>query len=209
MKHLLYMLLLFLPLMGLTSCEDNAGEGENAEFTTNWQLRNAEFFLEKMNEAKTAIATAKATYGDDWADHCDWRIMRSYAKAEGGYLSDSICAKIVDRGEGTVSPIYTDSVKVNYMGRLMPTESYPAGRIFDHSGIYDTEESVFSPAFATPTAFAVSGVIEGFTTALQYMHKGDRWQVYIPQELAYQSSGSGVMPAYSTLMFDLQLTRIY
>ena len=57
--------------------------------------------------------------------------------------------------------------------------------------------------------FLVNGVITGWTTALQYMHPGDVWRIYIPYSLAYgesgNSSGSVTIPGYSTLIFDVEL----
>lgn len=213
MKKFLYLLLLpallLTTLTALTACEDNTGEEELAEFTFDWQNRNAKFFNERMDEAKTAIAEAKAAHGDDWAAHCDWRIFRSYAKMPGGNTADSICVKITERGTGSGHPLYTDSVRVNYVGRLMPTESYAEGRVFDHSGLYDTDDYVFNPDFCTPASFAVSLLIEGFTTALMQMRVGDRWRIYIPQELGYMNVTTTAIPAYSTLVFDLQLKGFY
>jgi FKBP-type peptidyl-prolyl cis-trans isomerase FklB len=52
---------------------------------------------------------------------------------------------------------------------------------------------------------AINGVVTGFGTALMRMHRGDRWRVYIPYQLAYGSSARSSIPAYSTLIFDLQL----
>ena len=37
------------------------------------------------------------------------------------------------------------------------------------------------------------------------MHRGDHWTVYIPYQLGYGASASGMVPAYSTLIFDLRL----
>jgi len=58
---------------------------------------------------------------------------------------------------------------------------------------------------ATPTKFAVSGVVKGFSTALMRMHRGDHWRIYIPYQLGYGSGARSVIPAYSTLIFDLRL----
>lgn len=209
MKKIFYLLLAALSIFALASCEDNTDTLESNEFTQDWQNRNAVFFAERMAEAKQAVAQAKAAYGADWEEHCDWRIFRSYAKMEGGVMVDSICAKVIDRGTGAGSPLYTDTVKVNYMGHLIPTESYPKGRVFDHSGLYENEDYVFHPDFSTPARMTVSNLIEGFTTVLLHMHIGDRWMVYIPQELAYGANSSGVLPPYSTLCFDLQLKAFY
>ena len=46
------------------------------------------------------------------------------------------------------------------------------------------------------------------TTALQDMHVGDLWEVYIPWNLAYGSSASGSTPKYSDLIFELYLAEI-
>lgn len=216
LKRLSTMLLALASLLcctaGLASCEDNAGKEDNSEFTDRWKERNAQYFLDRMNEAKAAISEAKATYGNDWADHCPWRVERSWAKVDGPGIgtTDSICYRIVQRGTGSKAlPLYTDSVRVNYIGRLIPTESYADGRVFDHSGLYDDEASVFSPSFSIPTSFAVSNLVEGYTTLLLHMNVGERVRVYLPQEMAYGSVSSSAMPAYSTLVFDVQLKGIW
>jgi len=209
MKNFSYLFFFIFPLLFLAACEDNAGEEDNSEFTDNWQERNATYFSERMAEAKAAVSEAKNAYGDDWESHCGWRIYRSYAKVTGGQVTDSICAKVVENGAGSGYPLYGDSVKVNIMGRLIPTASYSEGLVFAYSGLYESEESVFSPNFSTPAAYAVSNTVEGFGTALMHMRIGDRWKVYIPQELGYLSASTSVIPAYSTLIYDMQLKAFY
>lgn len=209
MKSLLPLLWTALTLLALTACEDNADDVDNSEFTYQWAERNAAYFTERMNEAAGAIAQARAEYGDAWADHCDWRIYRSYAKLPGGPATDSICVHITERGTGTATPLYTDSVRVNFTARLIPTTSYPEGKVVSYSGIYPTDEYVFNPDFSQPVSFAVSNLVEGYTTALLYMHVGDRCTVYMGQEMAYGTTSSGDVPAYSAMVFDIQLKGIY
>jgi len=55
----------------------------------------------------------------------------------------------------------------------------------------------------------VSGVVDGFTTALQHMRKGDRWKVYIPYQLGYGESANSSIPGYSTLVFDITLNNFW
>jgi len=63
---------------------------------------------------------------------------------------------------------------------------------------------------AEPVVFAVNGVVEGWQTVLQEMVEGDRWEIYIPYRMGYGSYGSGSsIPGYSTLIFDMQLVKIY
>lgn len=95
-----------------------------------------------------------------------------------------------------VKPLYTDKVSVYYKGTLI------TGTRFD--GFKGTAPTVFD----TPSSFTVSGVIAGWTEALQRMNVGDRWEVYIPWNYAYGSSGSGDIIGYSALTFDMQLYGI-
>jgi len=52
------------------------------------------------------------------------------------------------------------------------------------------------------------GIIDGFSTALQHMDVGDKWEVWIPWQLGYGSSASGTIPAYTTLVFEIELVSI-
>ena len=54
-----------------------------------------------------------------------------------------------------------------------------------------------------------NSLIDGFATALQQMRRGDRWMVYRPYQLGYGASGSGEIPGYSTLIFDLRLVDFW
>ena len=205
MNKILYLCFAVLSIFGFTACEDNLDSIESTEFSADWANRNAVFFNERLAEAKQAIDEAKATYGEDWEEHCDWRIFRSYMKTEGGNSNDSICAKIIERGEGTESPLYTDQARINYIGHLIPTENYPKGFVFDHSSLYSDEEFVFDPDFSSPVTMVIGNTVEGFSTALQYMHAGDRWMVYMPTILGYGAVPKNAIPAFSALVFDVQL----
>ena len=61
----------------------------------------------------------------------------------------------------------------------------------------------------TAVIAAVSGVIRGWTEALQLMKVGDKWQLFIPSELAYGARGAGgVIGPNSTLVFEIELLEI-
>ena len=200
--------LLLLPMLGLASCEDNVGN--EAEYV-DWKATNEKAFSQRMAEARTAIAEAQAAYGDQWKGHCPWRFYRTYAQDErvAGTAADSICVRVITAAPAGNSPLYTDSVSVNYMLRLQPSVSYPEGKVADYSGPFPSAESVFHPDFAQPTRFLVSNTAEGFTTALLHMRPGDRWEVYVPQELGYGATASSKLPAYSMLTFDMELVRFW
>ena len=46
-------------------------------------------------------------------------------------------------------------------------------------------------------------------TAVQYMVKGDDWMVYIPEQLAYGSTASDAIPAYSTLLYRIRIELVH
>ena len=77
------------------------------------------------------------------------------------------------------------------------------GTVFDQS--YKGE---LNPSIAVPAEFPVGDVIVGWTTALMNMTVGSRWELYIPSELAYEEAGSGSIPGYSTLFFDVDLVKL-
>merc|ERR1712178_464800 len=60
-----------------------------------------------------------------------------------------------------------------------------------------------------PTTFAPNQVIKGWTEAMQLMVEGDKWEMYIPAELAYGDRGAGgKIPGGSTLIFVMKLEKI-
>lgn len=190
---------LFFSTAMLSSCSES--DEEESEYE-NWETRNNEYFESIYQQAKTAIDA-----GDN-----SWLLIKSFSKDQSieGSHTDYIVVHVLDQDEehdevetfGLLpSPEFTDTVRVHYRGNLIPSKSYSEGYQFDSSwqGDYDIEAIV-------PSKFAVSGVINGFTTALMRMHIGDRWMVYIPWNLGYGSSSSASsVPDYSTLKFDLTL----
>lgn len=183
LKYILPVLMLFMMGGAVTSCsEDSAEEDEYA----NWQQRNDE-------------ALAK------WAASSALRKIKTYSKDAGkaGTSADYIYIEVLETGSGTESPLYTDTVRVAYRGRFIPTASQPDGYVFDQSYIGD---------FSWKTASTVDGVnwVDGFATALMNMHVGDHWRVYMPYALCYgvndYTPPSGkTIPGYSCLVFEIAM----
>jgi FKBP-type peptidyl-prolyl cis-trans isomerase len=99
--------------------------------------------------------------------------------------------KVIKEGDGK-KPGAKDTVKVNYKGTLLD------GTEFDSS--YKRNE---------PATFPVSGVIPGWTEALQLMKTGSKYEVVIPSNLAYGEAGAGgVIPPNATLVFEVELLSI-
>jgi FKBP-type peptidyl-prolyl cis-trans isomerase len=100
--------------------------------------------------------------------------------------------RVLQQGRGA-SPTLADKVKCNYKGTLLN------GTEFDNSARH-----------GGPAEFGVSEVIEGWTEALQKMHVGDKWQLFIPAKLAYKNSpppGTPIQPG-SLLVFEIELLDI-
>lgn len=99
--------------------------------------------------------------------------------------------KIITEGKGE-KPKMTDTVTTQYRGRLID------GTEFDSS--YKRGQ---------PAEFPVSGVIKGWTEALQLMPVGSKWELYIPSDLAYGERGSGAnIGPNATLIFEIELINI-
>ena len=99
--------------------------------------------------------------------------------------------KVLSTGDGK-QPKETDTVSTHYKGTLID------GREFDSSYKRDA-----------PASFPVKGVIKGWTEALQLMHVGDKWQLFVPSELAYGATKrSELIEANSTLIFEIELLSI-
>ena len=176
-------------LLGLTSCEENTEVGE----FDNWQQRNTQFV-----DSIAAVARAN-TYGD-------WKIFLVEGLDTAQQWSNDyyVYCQVLEEGNGTEHPLFTDSVVVNYSGRLMPSATYPDGFKFDSS--YTGE---LNPSFNVPVGMPLSGTVPGFYTAIQHMVDGDIWKVYIPYVLGYGAAGSSSIPGYSTLVFDINLVSFH
>lgn len=105
-------------------------------------------------------------------------------------LPDGLQYKVITQGTGAI-PTAEDKVKVHYHGTLTD------GTVFDSS--VDRGE---------PITFGVTQVIPGWTEALQMMPVGSKWMLYIPYDLAYGDRDGGPIPAYSNLIFEVELLGI-
>ncbi len=105
-------------------------------------------------------------------------------------LPSGLQYKILKEGTGP-KPTASDSVVCNYKGTFVD------GQEFDSS--YKRGE---------PATFPVTGVIKGWTEALQLMPAGSKWQLVIPPALAYGEQGRPGMPPNSTLVFEVELVKI-
>lgn len=187
-------------LFSLSSCSET---DDTVEEYVDWKNKNEAYFTSKYNAVKQAIAA-----GDK-----SWKIIKCFARDAStiGQPTDYILVKVIRSGEGSGPPLYTDSVRVHYRGQLIASATHvdskdkELGYVFDTSWNTDT----FNEEISVPVKYGVSSLCDGFSTALQNMRIGDRWLVYMPYELGYGTTDYGVIPAYSTLVFDMALAAFY
>ena len=182
---------LFVTSFFIASCEETDGAVDPYH---NWQERNQLYVDSIARVAK--------------ANPSQWKVVHTYKSVPpinelNPNVNDYVYCKVLEEGQGQVKPLFTDSVTAHYRGKLIPLYN---GRevVFDQSF-----RGELDPEIAVPVGFALDGVIAGWTTALQEMREGDRWEVYIPYTLGYGASGDSSIPAYSTLIFDMQLVKLY
>jgi len=120
------------------------------------------------------------------------KFLAENAKKEGvKVLPSGLQYKEITPGQGK-SPKIADNVTTHYKGTLID------GTEFDSS--YRRGQ---------PVTFPVSGVIAGWTEALQLMKEGAKWQLFVPSRLAYGERGAGqVIGPNATLFFEVELISV-
>lgn len=98
--------------------------------------------------------------------------------------------EIITQGTGKI-PTKKDTVSCNYTGAFI-----------------DGTEFNNSYKMGGPISFAVSGVIKGWTEALQMMPIGSKWKLYIPYTLAYGPGQYQAIPGGSALVFEIELLGV-
>ncbi|MFS1437604.1 MULTISPECIES: FKBP-type peptidyl-prolyl cis-trans isomerase [unclassified Shewanella] len=99
--------------------------------------------------------------------------------------------EVITQGEGE-KPTLESTIRAHYHGTFIN------GEVFDSS-----------VARGEPAEFPVSGVIAGWTEALQLMPVGTKLKLFVPQHLAYGERGAGAsIPPFSALVFEVELLEI-
>jgi len=139
---------------------------------------------QKMQAAAQSQGAANHKAGEDF-------LAANKSKPGVITLPDGLQYKILKEGDGP-KPTASDTVSCNYRGTLID------GKEFDSSSKH-----------GGPASFPVSGVIKGWTEALQLMPVGSKWELYIPADLAYGDRGAGqdIGPG-ETLIFEIDLLGI-
>ncbi|MCE9786186.1 FKBP-type peptidyl-prolyl cis-trans isomerase [Shewanella chilikensis] len=138
----------------------------------------------RLQKAQEEAAEAASAEGNAF--------LAENAKREGVVTTESgLQYEIINEGSGE-KPSYDSNVRTHYHGTFID------GKVFDSS-----------VTRGQPAEFPISGVIAGWTEALQLMPVGAKYKLYVPHHLAYGERGAGAaIPPYSTLVFEVELLDI-
>ena len=152
------------------------------QFKINPEVMNTLFneYLEQVNNYTAAVNKEKEA-----------KFLEANKNRNGVIVSESgLQYRIIDQGNTDLVPGPTDTVVVNYEGKLID------GTVFDKS-----EEG-------SPVDFVLNRVIKGWTEGLQYIGEGGKIELFIPAELGYGERGTQGIEPYSTLIFTTELVRV-
>jgi FKBP-type peptidyl-prolyl cis-trans isomerase FklB len=106
-------------------------------------------------------------------------------------LASGLQYEVLAEGSGE-KPTISSTVTTHYHGTTID------GTVFDSS-----------VQRGTPASFPVNGVIAGWTEALQLMHVGSKWRLFVPSDLAYGEKGAGgAIGPHATLIFEVELLDV-
>lgn len=154
------------------------------------------FIMKYISTRETAKAAVKAEEDKvlykDYNEKNEAFLASNKSKAGVTTTASGLQYEVIKLGTGP-KPTAQSTVKVNYTGTLID------GTEFDSTAKHNNE----------PATFPVSGVIPGWTEALELMPVGSKFKLVIPSSIAYGATGAGQdIKPYSTLIFEVELLEI-
>ena len=165
------------------SVNDAFSEDKKSRLTDEEMLKSMQNIQKSIVKRQRQQAQVNKKTGEDF--------LEKNKSAKGILSTDSgLQYQVQKMGDGA-KPTRDSIVSVHYKGTLTTGEefdsSYKRGR---------------------PAQFPVSGVIAGWTEALQLMPAGSKWKLFIPSKLAYGPQNRPGIPGHSTLIFEVELLDI-
>ena len=186
--------------------------------------------------AVLVAATACSKSEDDSAER--WRTANdaafaaiksnaSYTEIKSPGHEGSIYYKELKKGTGTKPILFTSAVSLYARGRFVA--DYPDNKYIRQGTVFQSWLEADGVPFTTlvssvgevPKGFSAYTLTKGVRVALQYMHEGDRWEVWVPYTLGLgendgslfvnvmPSSSATKIPAYSTLVFEIEVVGVH
>lgn len=186
--------------------------------------------------AVLVAATACSKSEDDSAER--WRTANDAAfaaiKRDAAYTEikspgheGSIYYKELKKGTGTKPILFTSTVSLYARGWFVA--DYPDNKYIRRGAVFQSWLEADGVPFTTlvssvgevPKDYRAHTLTKGVRVALQYMHEGDRWEVWVPYTLGLgendgslfvnvmPSSSATKIPAYSTLVFEIEVVGVH
>lgn len=168
----------------LAQAIDDVLAGDKLKMTLDEMRQTMDAFQAKKVAERTASASKAIDAGKAF-------LAANKNKPGVKVLPSGLQYKVINSGSGK-QPVASDSITAHYRGTLLN------GTEFDSSY-----------ARGEPATFGVSQVIKGWQEILPMMHEGDKWQIFIPSDLAYGAQGAGAnIGPNETLIFDIELIKV-
>ena len=97
---------------------------------------------------------------------------------------------LIEGNSSSVQPTVRSIITAHYTGKTIDGKQFDSSR----GGV--------------PLACRLCDLIEGWIIAMQQMHIGDKWELYIPAEMGYGKLSQPGIPGGSTLIFEIELLGI-
>jgi FKBP-type peptidyl-prolyl cis-trans isomerase FklB len=167
--------------------KESAGGGQ----TLITEEQDHEILMAFQNEMRTKQMEKRKEQGEKNKKEGEEFLAKNKTASGVTTLPSGLQYQVVTEGKGDMAKA-TDTVTVNYRGTLID------GTEFDSS--YKRGQ---------PATFRVTGVIKGWTEALELMKTGSKWKLFIPADLAYGERGSGQqIGPNAALIFEVELVSI-
>eukprot|EP00941_MAST-03F_sp_MAST-3F-sp1_P005797 g5797.t1 len=180
-----------------------------AKMSLSSEFVNQQTWQSMTNEEKQSVASWISYFDEKYyriGKVKEFHLNESYAASNARFLEENkkrsgwketksgLQYRIIKKGEGkSKKEAVRDEVtpcKVQYKGKLACAD----GHVFD---------STKSPIICRP-----SDMIPGWREALMMMEQGDRFEIVLPPNLGYGSAAFGSIPAFSTLIFEIELVQV-
>jgi len=173
-----------LDVAGFTAALRDVAGSRPSRYSDSETKQIASAWRKSQHEKRMAAADENAKAGEAF--------LQKNGKADGVITTDSgLQYRATSTGNGK-QPDNRGTVVVHYRGSLINGEEFDS-----------------SYARGKPTTLVLDHVIKGWQEILPMMHEGDKWQVYIPPQLAYGMQGSPpAIGPNETLIFDIELVEV-
>lgn len=189
MKKYWRFIVMWIAGLALVACSDDDSNSWYLPVDEAWREANVNAFEQRANDEGIEYINSQSNNG-------------------------RILYKVLKKGEGTEQIYYTSQVECYYKGCFIADEN---GNYIQNRDSVLSQGEVFDSRLREgdddPFLFTVgSDVVDGWSTALQHMHEGDIWEVWIPYSLGYgvngNVNGTDTIKPYTTLVFQIEVADI-